>query len=146
MLLQIVRDPIDPASLGASVQNGACGAVVLFAGVVRELSDDARAVTGLSYEAHEQMACAEFETIAAEALERFGPCRIAAAHRVGDLAVGEVAVAIAVASPHRARAFAVCEFLIDELKARAAIWKKEHYADGASTWRENDCQSPSPSN
>jgi molybdopterin synthase catalytic subunit len=138
----IVRDPIDLAALTRRVQTDACGAVVTFAGVVRERSDDERTVDGLSYEAHEEMALAEFERIAAEARDRFGPCEIGIVHRIGDLGIGEVAVAVAVATAHRARAFDACEYCIDELKARAPVWKQEHYTGGASEWRHNDCRSP----
>ena len=106
---------------------------------MRERSDDGRAVTGLSYQAHEAMAVAEFERIAAEARERFGPCTVAAVHRVGDLRIGEVAVVVAVGSAHRAAAFAACAYAIDELKSRAAIWKKEHYTDGSGVWIANAC-------
>jgi molybdopterin synthase catalytic subunit len=136
----IVKTPIDMASLVQDVQEHACGGVVTFAGVVRERSDDDRHVTGLSYEAHEQMAIAEFERIAGEASDRFGPCRIAVQHRVGELRVGEIAVGVAVASAHRGEAFDACEYVIDELKRRAPIWKKEHYADGSANWKENACR------
>jgi molybdopterin synthase catalytic subunit len=61
-------------------------------------------------------------------------------HRVGDLRIGEIAVGVAVASPHRAQAFDACEYTIDELKSRAPIWKKEHYADGSGEWKENACR------
>lgn len=136
-MFAIVRDPIDVAAIARSVRTDACGAVTTFAGVVREMSDDGRPVTGLSYEAHESMAAAEFEAIAQEARGRFGPCEIAVAHRIGDLQVGDVAVAVAVGAPHREAAFDACEFTIDELKRRAPIWKKEHYAQGDSEWRTN---------
>lgn len=136
-MFAIVRDPIDVAAIARSVRTDACGAVITFAGVVREMSDDDRPVTGLSYEAHESMAAAEFEAIAQEARRRFGPCEIAVAHRIGDLQVGDVAVAVAVGAPHREAAFDACEFTIDELKRRAPIWKKEHYAQGDSEWRTN---------
>ncbi len=136
-MFAIVRDPIDVASIARSVRTDACGAVITFAGVVRELSDDGRRVTGLSYEAHESMAAAEFEQIAQEASRRFGPCEIAVAHRIGELQVGEISVAVSVAAPHRGAAFDACEFTIDELKKRAPIWKKEHYAQGGSEWRSN---------
>jgi molybdopterin synthase catalytic subunit len=136
-MLAIVREPIDVASIARSVRTDACGAVITFAGVVRAMSDDERVVTGLSYEAHEAMAITEFEKIAGEARERFGPCEIAIAHRTGDLQVGEVSVAVAVAAPHRGVAFDACEYAIDELKRRAPIWKKEHYARGGSEWRTN---------
>jgi molybdopterin synthase catalytic subunit len=139
-MFAVVREPIDADALARSVRTDACGAVVTFAGVVRERSDDKRPVSGLSYEAHETMAVAEFERIAQEARERFGECEIAVQHRVGDLAIGETAVAVAVASAHRGRAFDACEYVIDELKARAPVWKKEHYLDGGSEWIANDCQ------
>jgi molybdopterin synthase catalytic subunit len=133
----VVRDTIDVAAVARGVRTDACGAVVTFAGVVRERSDDDRNVTGLSYEAHEAMANAEFERIAVEARELFGPCEIAIVHRIGELQVGDVSVAVAVAAPHRAAAFDACEYAIDELKRRAPIWKKEHYARGESEWRTN---------
>lgn len=136
-MFAIVRDPIDVAAIARSVRTDACGAVITFAGVVREMSDDDRPVTGLSYEAHEFMAAAEFEAIAQEARRRFGPCEIAVAHRTGDLQVGDVSVAVAVGAPHRGAAFDACEYTIDELKRRAPIWKKEHYAQGESEWRTN---------
>lgn len=139
-MLSVSREPIDAQTLSASVLTAECGACVLFTGIVRSLSDDLQPVTGLHYEAHDAMAVAEFERIAAEARERFGECRIAVQHRTGDLPVGEVAVAVAVASPHRQTAFDACEYVIDELKARAPIWKKEQYASGEGSWRENDCQ------
>lgn len=136
--------PIDVAALERIVRTDACGALVTFCGVVRERSDDGRPVTGLSYEAHATMAPAEFARIADEARARFGFCEIAVVHRTGELQIGEVAVAVAVASAHRGVAFEVCEYVIDELKARAPIWKKEHYADGGdSIWKQNECNSAS---
>lgn len=144
MIREITARPIDVAELENRVRTDACGAVVTFAGIVRERSDDGRAVTGLSYEAHEAMAAAEFSRIADEARERFGPCEIAIVHRTGDLRIGEVAVAVVVASAHRGAAFDACEYVIDELKSRAPIWKKEHYSDGGdSTWKQNDCNTAS---
>lgn len=137
-MFAVVREPIDVAAIARGVRSDACGAVVSFAGVVRERSDDDRDVTGLSYEAHETMARDEFERIAGEARERFGPCEIAVVHRIGDLKVGDVSVAVAVAAPHRGAAFDACEYTIDELKRRAPIWKKEHYVAGESTWRTNE--------
>lgn len=138
-MFAIVREPIDPAQLAQSVRDDGCGAVAIFSGVVRERSDDDRPVTGLSYEAYEPMALHDFAAIAREANERFGPCRVAIVHRVGDLAIGEIAVCVAVACGHRAAAFDACEYCIDEVKARAPIWKHERYADGAAGWIENAC-------
>jgi len=136
-MFAIVREPIDVAAIARSVRTDACGAVITFAGVVRESSDDDRPVTGLSYEAHDAMAAAEFERIADEARRRFGACEIAVAHRTGNLKVGEISVLVAVAAAHRGAAFDACEYVIDELKRRAPIWKKEHYARGDSEWRTN---------
>jgi molybdopterin synthase catalytic subunit len=141
MTFAITPQPIDLAALQATIRTDACGGVVTFAGIVRERSDDDRPVTGLSYEAHEAMAIAEFERIGEEARARFGACEIGVVHRTGDLRIGEVAVAVVVAAAHRGAAFEACEYIIDELKARAPIWKKEHYADGGdSVWKENDCR------
>lgn len=138
-MFAVVRDAIDPSCVAEAVRSEACGAVVVFSGIVRERSDDDRPVTGLSYEAHEALAAQEFERIAREAYDRFGMCRVAVTHRIGDLRVGEIAVVVAAASAHRAAAFDICEYVIDELKARAPIWKKEQYAGGESAWKANAC-------
>lgn len=134
MSVSILRERVDIARLSQCVQRAAYGAVVTFAGIVRERSNDDRAVDGLSYEAYESMAIAEIGRIVAEARERFGPCDVAVEHRVGDLPVGEIAVGIAAGAPHRAQAFDACEYVIDELKRRAPIWKREAYADGTREW------------
>lgn len=134
MNFQIVDGPIDRPAVYAQACDDAFGAVVLFAGVVRRRSDDDREVTGLSYEAYADAAVAEMENIAAEVRERWNPCRIAMTHRTGDVAIGEPSVAVAVGTPHRAQAFAACEYAMNELKARVPVWKKEHYADGSAQW------------
>jgi molybdopterin synthase catalytic subunit len=127
---------LDP--LLEAVRDDACGAIVTFLGVVRATSaGDARPVDGLTYEAYPALALPELETIAAEAASRFGEARVAIAHRLGTLGLGEPSVAIAVASAHRAVAFDACEYAIDELKKRVPIWKKEHFTDGAAEWRPN---------
>ncbi|MBV8374634.1 MAG: molybdenum cofactor biosynthesis protein MoaE [Candidatus Eremiobacteraeota bacterium] len=131
----MVEEKIDVAAVEAAVRCDSCGGVVAFLGIVRERADDGRAVERLYYEAFESMAIGEFETIAAEVKDRFGALRVAIVHRVGDLAIGEVAVAVAVSAEHRQAAFAACEYAIDELKRRAPIWKKELYADGSEQWR-----------
>ena len=134
-MLLITRDPIDLTSLRAGESGD--GGVVTFLGIVRDRADDGRPVVGLFYEAFEPMAIASFESIAAEALERFGTLRVAMAHRIGELRVGEIAVAVVVAAPHRAAAFDACRYCIDELKRRAPIWKKERYAAGEAAWKAN---------
>ena len=138
-MLLIAREPIAVRDLEAVVRPGD-GGVVQFLGIVRGTSDDGRSVTGLSYETFEAMAVAEFNTIALEARERFGDVALAIVHRVGELAVGEIAVAVVAAAPHRGPAFEACRYAIDEVKRRAPIWKKEHYAGGAAQWRANEAE------
>jgi molybdopterin synthase catalytic subunit len=136
-LFAIVRDPIDPRTLEVAVWSEACGGVAMFLGVVRDHASDGRPVTGLSYEAHEAMALAEFAAIASEVGERYPGVRLGIVHRIGDLRIGEIAVAVCAASAHRAQAFDGCRYAIDEVKARAPIWKKERYADGTGDWVSN---------
>ncbi len=137
MFYDLTTATLDLAALAGAVRSDAMGGLVTFVGYVRERSDDGRPVTGLSYEAHRELALAELRVIGAEASQKFGPARVAIAHRLGSLGLGEAAVAIAVASAHRATAFDACEYAIDELKRRVPIFKKEHYADGDAAWREN---------
>jgi molybdopterin synthase catalytic subunit len=136
-LIKLSRERIDCSSLAEQLRTDACGAVITFAGVVRELSDDERSVNGLSYETYPAMALEEMHKIADEAQAKFGPCEIAIVHRFGDLTIGETSVAVVVAAAHRGLAFDACEYAIDELKTRVEIWKKEHYVDGDAAWRQN---------
>jgi molybdopterin synthase catalytic subunit len=131
-MIRLVRAPIDLAALQGT--GAADGALCLFVGVVRG-ENEGRRVVRLDYEAYEEMALPMMEEIAAEARARFGVSDVRIVHRLGRLEVGEVSVAVAVASPHRAEAFAACRYAIDTLKAKVPIWKKEFYADGA-VWRE----------
>jgi len=133
----LTAEPLAIEPLIEAVRSDAAGGLVTFVGYVRATSDDDRPVTGLTYEAHEELALAELRRIGSEASTRFGRARVAIAHRLGSLGLGEAAVAIAVASAHRAAAFDACEYAIDELKRRVPIWKKEHYRDGVPLWREN---------
>jgi molybdopterin synthase catalytic subunit len=141
-LVEVGPEPLALERAIAAVRTDADGAVVAFLGVARELSDDGRSVRGLSYEAYPAMALAQLNEIADEAELRFGPCRVACLHRTGALELGEASVAVAVAAPHRAAAFDACEYVIDELKARVSIWKRELYRDGASEWRANAAREP----
>lgn len=138
-MLLISDRPIDVREVERAVRDDGCGGIVTFLGSVRASSPDGRVVTGLHYEAHETMALEEFAKIAEEIRARDGAVRLAIAHRVGELAVGDIAVAVSAAAPHRASAFDACRYAIDELKARAPIWKQERYADGASAWIANEC-------
>lgn len=119
------------AGLLEEVSRPEAGAVALFLGTVRNHSPQRRGVTHLEYEVYRSQACGKIHEIAAEALERWPVLAMAVEHRVGKVEVGGVAVAVAVSSAHRAEAFGAARYLIDELKARAPIWKKEHWESGA---------------
>jgi len=136
-VFDLVDRPFDMATLVAAVGDLGSGALVTFVGYVRERSDDGRPVTGLHYEAHRELALVELRAVGDDARARFAISRIAIVHRIGELALGEIAVGIAVTAPHRAAAFDACEFAINELKARVPIWKQERYVDGGVRWREN---------
>jgi len=129
-LVRLVRESIDLASLSQTAP--ADGALCLFVGVVRN-ENRGRSVVRLEYQAYEEMALPLMQQIARETRERFPVTAVRLVHRLGSLAIGEASVAVAVASPHRAEAFAACRFAIDTLKAQVPIWKKELYADG-SAW------------
>lgn len=128
-------DPIDPAVVLARVGALEDGATLLFLGVVRDHADG-RAVSGMRYEAYAEMAEAVLAEIAREAAERLGTDRVAVVHRYGELEIGEVSVAIAVSSPHRAEAYEASRYVIEAIKQRLPVWKKEHYVDGAEAWVE----------
>lgn len=128
-------DVIDPASVLARVGADADGAALLFVGVVRDHADG-RSVSGMRYDAYEEMARKELLVIAGEAAARLGTDRVAVEHRTGELSIGEVSVAIAVSSPHRAESFDAARYVIEEIKKRLPVWKKEHYVDGTAGWVE----------
>jgi len=128
-MIAVQSEPIDVDAVLAAVQSSAAGGVVLFLGRVRD-SSRGRAVQKLDYQAYGGMALAELRTLRDQAVAEHGAGRVALVHRTGRLAVGDIAVAIAVSAPHRAQAFAACQWLIDALKERVPIWKKEWYADG----------------
>ena len=111
------------------------GAVLLFIGTVRN-NADGRPVSGMRYEGYEEMALEELRRIADEAAERFGNPSITVVHRLGDLLIGEVSVVVAVSSPHRAEAYGASRYVMEEIKTRLPVWKKEFYTDGATDWVE----------
>jgi len=127
--IRVGPEPIDPGALLAMVPGASDGAVLLFWGVVRN-QNQGRAVESLEYETYPAMAEAVLLEIAREARERWSIGEIAIQHRTGKLEVGEGSVAIAVASPHRAEAYEASRYIIEELKQRVPIWKREGYADG----------------
>ena len=133
-MIRIVEDQIDFDEVIQAVSSQSAGALVTFDGRVRELSRGKR-VTHLYYEVYEEMALRELEALREEVLEKWPVSNVAIVHRVGRLEIGESSVVIAVSSPHRREAFEACRYLIDTLKTRVPIWKKESYEDG-ETWIE----------
>jgi molybdopterin synthase catalytic subunit len=133
-VIALTRDPLDPRTVEAAVLWPGAGAVTTFVGITRD-NNLGRAVAHLEYEAYPEMAEAAMAAIAAGVAARWPGARLAMAHRLGRLEVGAASVIIAVATPHRAEAFAACRYAIDTLKATVPIWKKEVWADG-SAWIE----------
>ena len=119
-----------------SVSQRGCGGVATFTGVVRDHSRG-EAIDHLEYEAYEPMAVSEMRAIASEVAQRWPEVRLAMSHRVGRLEIGDAAVMIAAAAPHRAEAFDACRFAIDTLKKTVPIWKKE-FAEGGAYWVEEN--------
>lgn len=130
---EITTDEIHGDALLRRVTTHEDGAAILFLGQVRN-HNDGRAVSGMEYQGYEVMAQSQLLEIAREAEERCGGGQVAAAHRLGTLTLGEVSVAIAVASPHRDRAYEASRYVIEEIKKRLPVWKREHYVDGNQTW------------
>ena len=122
---------LDRAAIEAFVTTGSDGAVVTFEGVIRD-HDHGSGVTALDYEAHPD--AESFLRTVCEEIAATSGLRVAAAHRIGHLVVGDVALIAAVASPHRADAFAACVHLVDLIKERTPIWKRQHLDDGLSEW------------
>jgi molybdopterin synthase catalytic subunit len=137
----LVRQPIDVAGLTSLVASAAAGAITSFLGVVRDVNAG-RAVTGIEYSAYEEMAQREMQAIAHEAAARFDNASIALQHRLGELALGDVSVAIVAAHAHRAPALNACRYVIEQLKLRVPIWKREHYTDGSRAWVDNRAARP----
>lgn len=134
-MVSLTHQPIDFATLTESVRCNGSGAVCLFLGTVRDLTgDDVTAF--LEYEAYPPMAEKKLAEIEAEIRQRWPVGDIAIIHRLGRLAVGEVSVAVAVSTPHRAEAFDACRYAIDTLKEVVPIWKKDISPDGAAEWSD----------
>lgn len=132
----IVREPIDSARILAAIKRGGDGAAVVFEGVVRNQTRG-RKTLYLDYEAYEEMALLQMEALAEQAVDRFQVRDVAVVHRLGRLEIGETSVLIVAASAHRAAAFEACRWLIDTLKQKVPIWKKEYFEDGA-VWADGE--------
>ena len=129
----IVDRPLDAGLIQAKVGAPGAGALSLFVGTVRD-SNGGRPVLGIEYSAYVPMAARELEMIAEEAERRWSGARIAVEHRLGTLAIGDASVVVAASHVHRAEAMDACRYVIEELKQRVPIWKREHYADGTREW------------
>jgi molybdopterin synthase catalytic subunit len=139
----IVDRPIDTAALIAEVASVTNGATLLFVGTVRE-TNDGRDVSGMDYTAYRSMADRELTDIVREAASRFETSDVVVEHRLGTLGLGEASVAIAVAHPHRGKAYDASRYIIEELKKRVPIWKLEHYVDGTREWVAADGSKRAP--
>lgn len=132
-MIRLTREVIDYQTLTQGVRSHQAGAVLLFLGTVRELTDG-RQTVALDYEGYPEMAIAQLEQLEVAAREKWQLTDVAIEHRLGHLELGEISVAVAVSSPHREQAFLAGKFLIDELKVRVPIWKQENWADGTTEW------------
>ncbi|HEX3871091.1 MAG TPA: molybdenum cofactor biosynthesis protein MoaE [Pirellulales bacterium] len=132
-MVELTMHPIDPARLLEFVASPKAGASVLFLGSVRD-SSEGLATQSLDYECYPQMAEKLLAELESEARARWPLESVAIVHRLGHLAVGETSVAVAVSSPHRAEAFEAGRWLIDTLKVRVPIWKRENRPDGTGDW------------
>lgn len=132
-MFRLSSTALDPVALARTLDDLGGGAVVTFDGRVRN-HNDGQPVLSLDYEAYPALAEKEGARILAEAREKFAILHAACVHRIGPLQLGETAVWVGVTAAHRDAAFAACRYVIDEVKARVPIWKKEHYASGATEW------------
>ena len=132
-MISLIHSAIDYHALTESVRSPQSGAVVLFLGTVRELTQG-RQTTALDYEAYPQMAEAKLKELETAARAKWPINQVGIIHRLGHLELGEISVAVAVSCPHRKQAFEAGQFLIDELKVSVPIWKKENWSDGTTEW------------
>jgi molybdopterin synthase catalytic subunit len=130
---RVTREPIDASAFLRESTSPNDGAALLFLGVVRD-HNEGRGVDHLEYEAYAEMAEAVLREIVEEARERWETGEVRVVHRIGRLEIGEASVAIVVASPHRAEAYEASRYVIEELKRRVPIWKREGYLEGESEW------------
>lgn len=132
-MFRISDQPIQPDALRTLCRHDAAGGFCSFEGWVRN-HHAGKSVLALDYQAYRELAEAEGQRIVAEAMTQFAVQAIAAEHRVGSLQIGDLAVYVGVSAAHRDAAFAACRYVIDEIKKRVPIWKREHDANGSSEW------------
>jgi molybdopterin synthase catalytic subunit len=139
MSVRLTTEPIDHGALVEAARDPASGAVVLFLGTVRDLSEG-KSVASLDYEAYPPMAEKKLAELVAQARERWSLNHACVEHRHGHLELGDVAVAVVTASGHRAEAFAAAQWIMDSIKQVVPIWKRENWADGSTEWVHPDAQ------
>lgn len=135
MSVEITDSPIDISLLIERTRNMEAGALVTFQGTVRRMTGDLE-VESLTYEGYREMAIKIIEEIVSSAMKEFDVIEINVVHRLGNVKLQEDSVAICCSAPHRKDAFRACEFVIDQLKTKAPIWKKDITPDGGSAWRD----------
>lgn len=132
-MIRLTTDKIDYGPMVEAARSPAAGAVVLFLGTVRDFSEG-RTVGSLDYDAYPSMAEKKLVELVESAKERWPLCHAAVTHRHGHLELGDIAVAVVTASPHRAEAFAAGQWIMDTIKQVVPIWKRENWADGKAEW------------
>lgn len=137
-LFEFVRQDIATEALKSSLETPVCGAYASFEGWVRNHNQGRSDVQALDYEAYEELGLKEGERIIHEAMEKFEIHKALCVHRLGALKLGDMAVWVGVSAGHREAAFGACRYIIDEVKQRVPIWKKEHYREGDSGWVESE--------
>lgn len=142
-MVRLTRDAIDYHALTESARSPHCGAVVLFLGTVRDLTGD-YVTAFLEYDAYAVMAEKKLAEIETQVRQKWSVGGFAVVHRLGRLEVGDVSVAIAVSTPHRAEAFEACKYTIDTLKETVPIWKKENAPDGSGEWVHQSAKPGAP--
>lgn len=140
-MFELVDGPLDIQRYRDAVAHPSCGALLVFEGTVRD-NFDGRPVGGLEYEAYPELAVPVMAQVAAEIQGRIAGCRVAIAHRTGRLTLGECSMVIAVATPHRGECYEASRFVIEALKQRLPVWKKELFVDGDAQWKPNDPSAP----
>jgi len=140
-MIQLTNEPIDAAAVLQEVQSNLAGAVVLFLGTTREITDDRRTAS-LDYECYPEMAERKLAELESQARSKWPLTGCVLVHRLGHHELGDASVAVAVSSPHRVDAFEAGKWLIDTLKEVVPIWKKENWADGTSDWVHPGLEQP----
>ena len=135
-MTHLTRHPLDVNELLAQIQDPERGGTCVFLGTVRNDDD----VTAIEYSAYEQMAEEEIARILSEAQKQWPDARVQLRHRLGEIPAGQASIAIAAAAPHRDEAFTACRFVIEEVKKRLPIWKKELHGDGTARWTDDTRQ------